>query len=94
MMDSDTGGVLKGEYGGNLHAYVVTAPFELVEADEVGEASGEAKPLGIRGKHVVIGEYKQATDNPQRLAIFFRSEWGAGGGWCRVAGALGHCSHA
>jgi hypothetical protein len=81
MGGSDEGSVLKGQFGDHPQAYVVTAPFELVSADKVGDDASWAEPLGIKGLHVVVGEYKQAADNPQRLAIFFRSE--CGGAWLR-----------
>lgn len=75
--DSHPGGVYKGPHGDVAQAYIVSAPFELVDADKVGEAAGDAKPLGINGQHVIMGEYKQAADNPQRSTVTFQSE-------CRV----------
>lgn len=75
MMDDDShpGGVYKGPHGDVQQAYVVSAPFELVEADKVGEGSSAATPLGIHGQHVIMGEYIQAPDNPQRLTVVFKS---------------------
>jgi len=74
MMDDEShpGGVYKGPEGNVQQAYVVSAPFELVEADKVGEGSTEATPLGIQGMHVIMGEYQQAPDNPQRLTVVFK----------------------
>jgi hypothetical protein len=140
--DSHPGGVYKGPHGDVAQAYIVSAPFELVEADkvggpssssssssrssssssnsatqltawpqqrvsystqhqplfawctlalspvtshaivgcvaaprpQVGEAAGEAKPIGINGQHVIMGEYSQVADNPQRLTVTFKSE--------------------
>lgn len=42
---------------------------------QVGEAAGEATPIGINGQHVIMGEYSQVPDNPQRLTVTFKSEW-------------------
>lgn len=80
MMDGDTtsdleGGVYKGPHGDTPKAYIVSAPFELVEADKVGEQNTDATPLGIRGQHVIMGEYALAADNPQRLSVVFKSKW-------------------
>lgn len=78
MLDDDShpGGVYKGPHEGVQQAYVVSAPFELVEADKVGEGAQEANvtPLGIQGTHTIIGEYRQDAENPQRLHITFKSE--------------------
>jgi hypothetical protein len=77
--DSHPGGVYKGPHGDVAQAYIVSAPFELVDADKVGEAAGDAKPIGINGQHVIMGEYKQAADNPQRLTVTFQSKpWAMG----------------
>lgn len=76
MLDDDShpGGVFKGRHGDTQQAYIVSAPFELVEADKVGEGAADAKPLGIKGQHVIMGEYKTSADNPQRLTVVFKSE--------------------
>lgn len=78
MMDSEdinhSGGVFKGPHEGVQQAYILSVPFELVEAEKVGDAADTAKPIGITGHHLLIGEYKQADDNPQRLIITFNSE--------------------
>lgn len=73
--DSHPGGVYKGPHGDTQQAYIVSAPFELVEAEKVGEAAGDAKPIGINGNHLIMGEYKQDPDNPQRLIVTFKSKW-------------------
>jgi hypothetical protein len=77
MMENDStapGGVYKGPHGDVAQAYIVSAPFELVDADKVGESAGDAEPIGINGHHVILGEYKQAADNPQRLTVSFQSK--------------------
>lgn len=48
----------------------------------MGEGNEDATPLGIRGQHVIMGEYSLAADNPQRLSVVFKSEW-----WCLDAAA-------
>jgi hypothetical protein len=52
MMDGDTtsdleGGVYKGPHGDTQWAYIVSAPFELVEADKVGKGKEELWELQI-----------------------------------------------
>eukprot|EP00878_Enallax_costatus_P017861 GHUV01018770.1.p1 GENE.GHUV01018770.1~~GHUV01018770.1.p1 ORF type:complete len:146 (+),score=40.69 GHUV01018770.1:469-906(+) len=65
----EAGGVYKGPQGGSEQAYVVTAPFDFVEQQSEDQ---EAKPTGLKGRHLAIAEYMTVPDTPQRLIIQFK----------------------
>eukprot|EP00879_Flechtneria_rotunda_P004252 GHRR01004500.1.p1 GENE.GHRR01004500.1~~GHRR01004500.1.p1 ORF type:complete len:277 (+),score=78.93 GHRR01004500.1:133-963(+) len=70
ITSTDAGGVYKGERDGLQHAYVIATPFDVVESS--GDSDEGAKPTGIKGRSLAIGEYALADDNPQRLKITFK----------------------
>lgn len=67
---TDAGGVFKGRRGSASNAYVISTPFDVVDGDD----AATAKPTGVSGRSLAIGEYTAAPDNPQRLIITFSSE--------------------